>query len=309
MFSGFNFGYPQKPIKISQYADDGIMFMNDRNEMCSALNIFKKFGDVSGLILNVEKCEGFWLGREKMQQVNWNLFGIKWPEQFRCIGIYLGYNRPLNDIRNWYEKLDDIEITLKKWKNWNLSLFGRVQILKTFGLSKLILPASTIVIPKDIVTKIDKIFYKFLWKSTDKVKRNEVIHSVEQGGLAMINTQAFLNSLVANWRNRILEADPNTIMNQPLWGNKYITKITKVQKNILFLRNWIRSGIRKVGDLIFTDGILDENCIYQRLIGKQNVYSEIMLVMEALRPYQQNLIEMQTIEMHRRALRKSRDFY
>ena len=368
--AGFNFGYPQKPIKISQYADDAIMFMNDRNEMCSALNILEKFGDVSGLILNVEKCEGFWLG-EKMQQENCNLFGIKWPEQFRCLGIYLGYNRPLNDIRNWYEKLDDIEITLKKWKDRNLSLFGRVQILKTFGLSKLILPASTIVIPKDIVKKIDKIFYKFLWKSTDKVKRNKVIHSVEQGGLAMINTQAFLNSLVANWTNRILEADPNlhgwvqlsrmflksfdfnglcvlfnfddsvlfstieqlppfykamlicynkafvsskvdfinTIMNQPLWGNKYITKMTKGKKNVLFLRNWIRSGIRKVGDLIFTDGILDENCIYQRLIGKQNVYSEITIVMEALRPYQQNLIEMQTIEMHRRALRKSRDFY
>ena len=57
--------------------------------------------------------------------------------------------------------------------------------------------------------KIDKIFYKFLWKSTDKVKRNKVIQSVEQGGLAMINTKAFLNSLVANWTNRILEADPN----------------------------------------------------------------------------------------------------
>ena len=34
-----------------------------------------------------------------------------------------------------------------------------------------------------------------------------------------------------------------------------------------------------------------------------------MTVMEALRPYQQNLIEMQNIEMHRMAFRKSRDFY
>ena len=34
-----------------------------------------------------------------------------------------------------------------------------------------------------------------------------------------------------------------------------------------------------------------------------------MTVMEALRPYQQNLIEMQNTEMHRMALRKSRDFY
>ena len=156
----------------------------------------------------MEKCEGFWLGRDKVLQKNCNLFGIKWPEQFRCLGIYLGYNRQLNDIRNWCEKLDDIEIILKKWQNPYLSLFGRVQILKTFALSKLILPASTICIPKDIIKKVDKIFYKFLWRSTEKVKRNKVIQPVEQGGLNMINIQAFFNSLVANWINRILEADP-----------------------------------------------------------------------------------------------------
>ena len=63
--SGFNFGYPQKPIKINQYADDGILFLNNRNEMCSALTILTDFGRVSGLQLNVEKCEGFWLGRDK----------------------------------------------------------------------------------------------------------------------------------------------------------------------------------------------------------------------------------------------------
>ena len=121
-------------------------------------------------------------------QKNCNLFGIKWPEQFRCLGIYLGYNRQLNDIRNWYEKLDDIEIILKKWQNRDLSLFGRVQILKTFALSKLILPASTICIPKNIIKKVDKIFYKFLWRSIEKVKRNKVIQPVEHGGLNMFNT-------------------------------------------------------------------------------------------------------------------------
>ena len=93
--------------------------------------------------------------------------------------------------------------------NRDLSLFGRVQILKTFALSKLILPDSTICIPKDIIKKVDKIFYKFLWRSIEKVKRNMVIQPVEQGGLNMINIQAFFNSLVANWTNRIIEADPN----------------------------------------------------------------------------------------------------
>ena len=58
----------------------------------------------------------------------------------------------------------------------------------------------------------------------------------------------------------------STIMNQPLWGNKYITIMIRRKKNVLFLRNWIRSGIRKVGDLVFIDGNLDENDIHQNLL-------------------------------------------
>ena len=57
--AGFDFGHPQKPIKISQYADDGIVFLKNRNDMCSALNILETFGEISGLKLNVEKCEVF----------------------------------------------------------------------------------------------------------------------------------------------------------------------------------------------------------------------------------------------------------
>ena len=53
-----------------------LLFLNNRNEMCSALIILTDFGRVSGLELNVKKCEGFWLGRDKTLQ-GCNLFGIK----------------------------------------------------------------------------------------------------------------------------------------------------------------------------------------------------------------------------------------
>ena len=52
----------------------------------------------------MEKCEGFWLGSDKALQLNCNLFGIKWPEQFRYLGIDLGHNQKLNDIKNFDEK-------------------------------------------------------------------------------------------------------------------------------------------------------------------------------------------------------------
>ena len=80
----------------------------------------------------------------------------------------------------------------------------------------------------------------------------------------------------------------NTIMNQPLWGNKYITHMTRCKKNVLFLRNWIRSGVKKIGDLVFSNGILNEQFVYEKVACKQNILCEIMLVKKALYPYQQS---------------------
>ena len=167
---GFHFGDEEKKIKITQYADDGILFLNNRNEFCSALNILEMFGTLSGLKLNMEKYECFWLGSDKALQLNCILFDIKWPEQFRYLGIYFGHNRKLNDIKKFDEKVDNIEDVLNKWERRDLSLFGRIQNIKTFAISKLVLPASTQCVPEYIVKRIDKILYKFLWRSKDKVQ-------------------------------------------------------------------------------------------------------------------------------------------
>ena len=81
------------------------------------------------------------------------------------------------------------------------------------------------------------------------------------------------------------------------------------EKNVLFLRNWIRSGIRHVGDIMFVNGIPDADYIYQKLVCKENMYSEIMMVMEALRPYPQVLKQFQETDTNGITLKKSRDFY
>ena len=167
--------------------------------MCTALNVLKKFGKVSDLVLNMEKCEGYWLGQNKALQDHCKLFGIKWPKQFRYLGIYLGYDKRLNDNKNWYENIENIESILKKWEKRDLSLFGRIQILKTFAISKLVLPATTICFPeRDIIKRINSIFYQFLCRSPDKVKRTKTVQPVDKGGLNMIDPRLFFNALKAN---------------------------------------------------------------------------------------------------------------
>ena len=45
---GFQFGNNQKCVKLAQYADDGILFLNNKVVFCSALNILEAFGKMSG---------------------------------------------------------------------------------------------------------------------------------------------------------------------------------------------------------------------------------------------------------------------
>ena len=266
----------------------------------------KTFGCVSGLQLNLEKCEGFWLG-EKVRSKNERLFGIKWVDQFKCLGVFLGDET--HDIyhKNFDSKINEIEVQFKKWARRDLTFWGKVHIIKTHALSKLVLPISMLGMPNEYIKKVESLFYKFLWgKRTEKIKRRKLICSVSEGGLNMTDINSFVTSSLAYWIVRLNNANPITdawaqlpclyfkdlkeidsnllfnfdnsskfsftetlpsfysnvfksynqafttnknifeqsIMNQTLWGNKFITFNVGKKKNVLFLRNWIRSGIR-----------------------------------------------------------------
>lgn len=121
--AGFTFGNINKHIKISQYADDMILFVNDGNEICTSLNILSTFGDMSGLVLNIPKCESFSLGTHHHN----NGFGFKWIRQFRCLGLYLGNDNEANNVKNFEDKLVSIERSLNSWKNRDLTIIGKIQ--------------------------------------------------------------------------------------------------------------------------------------------------------------------------------------
>ena len=76
-----------------------------------------------------------------------------------------------------------------------------------------------------------------------------------------------------------------SIMNQTLWNNKHITKNIGKKKETLFFRNWVRSGVNKVRDLKFVNGVLDEEYIFRKIADKSNIYCELALVKKALYPF------------------------
>ena len=373
---GFNFGFPSKPIKIVQYADDCILLLNNRDELCTAISILDDFGIITGLKLNLSKCEGMWLGRNKCWQKNCKLFGIRWPNQLRCLGVYLGYSKEENIQMNWTSKIDKVQSILDSWSKRDLSLFGKIQVIKTFALSQFVLPATVLVVTPGIIKQIETMLYRFLWNGKPhKVKHLKVIRDVKHGGLNMVDVRSAFMSFKASWVQRFLRCEPSIhgwaqlahsylkpfldcnaelifnfddtvyfpnihyvssfykdvfscynkafvknrddfiscITDEYLWGSKFFVKYEQGKNMVLFLRNWIRSGVNKVRDLCFVDEKSDVDRMHDKIVHKGNIYTEILTVRKALLPYQEYLKHGDRFafvhESHDFNPKRSKDFY
>ena len=62
-----------KHVKLVQYADDGTLFLKNIHEMEKAIEILECFDCHAGTKLNLDKCEGLWLGKSKTEQLNCKL--------------------------------------------------------------------------------------------------------------------------------------------------------------------------------------------------------------------------------------------
>ena len=88
----------------------------------------------------------------------------------------------------------NIENICKRWSKRKLTLFGRITIIKSLALAKFIhlflaLPNP----PGDLVKKLEKMFFKFLWNSgPDRIKRSIIIKDLTVGGLRMVNINMFI---------------------------------------------------------------------------------------------------------------------
>ncbi len=78
----------------------------------------------------------------------------------------------------------------------------------------------------------------------------------------------------------------NTILDQPLWGNRYIScnNAQGVNMTLLF-KGWNECGLVKVGNLKFVNGTVDDEFIFHTVRRKANIIAEILMIKKALKPY------------------------
>lgn len=189
-------------IKISQLADDTTCFFEDELSAKFALNIFKKFEKCSGLKVNLTKTEAVWIGRNKYD--NDGSLPIKWTRQFKTLGLSFNALNE-NTVENLDVCIEKMEGVLKMWKPRSLSLIGKVVILKSLAISKLIYVVSSSHVPSNYVRNIQQKINQFIWNDgTPKIKNSVLQKPLKDGGLKAPNFEIQLLSMRIMWIKRFL---------------------------------------------------------------------------------------------------------
>ena len=166
------------------------------------------FGKFSGLELNMEKSMAKWLG-SKRNSIEKPLL-ITWPDNpIQFLGICFSYDEQECNTLNSESKINKIRQIIYQWRERDLTLIDRIQIIKTFITSQLQHIISVIDIPEFYIKQIETIIYNFVWneKKRDKIKRGTLRKRKELGGLKAPDFRCIIQAAKLKWLFRLLNPD------------------------------------------------------------------------------------------------------
>jgi hypothetical protein len=99
--------------------------------MLKILTIFEIY---AGLKLNKNKTEAMWLGKNIKNQTT--PLEIKWVKEVHSLGIFFSYDTDYIMQKNFTDKAKDFKRILDMWLQRDLSLIGKITILKSLAFSK-----------------------------------------------------------------------------------------------------------------------------------------------------------------------------
>ena len=179
-------------VKLAAFADDLTTFLPDKGSLEHLFSTLKAFKGCSGLKLNKDKTEAYWLSSSHNCNESLEIETVNKP--MKILGIYFTYNSRLKNELNFDATLKSLKKTLNNWQWRNLTVLGKIQIIKTFAMPKLLFRASVLTFDKDFLKKLNTALFNFLWKGKDKIKRLALVSDYSDGGLKMPHLESTIKT-------------------------------------------------------------------------------------------------------------------
>ena len=151
-------------------------------------------------------------------------------ESAKTLGIVFSDEKHKLIENNLLPKLNDFINCIKRWNHRKLTLMGKITVVKTFALPKLIYRLTVLENPpEEIIKKIKNIIFMFIMDSKpDKIKRTILTQDYKKGGLRLTNIDYFIETLKAGWLRRIFDEK-----NKGLWKEYYLEKLNNFGGKII----------------------------------------------------------------------------
>lgn len=203
-----------------------------------------------------------WIGKNKNSLET--PLGLEWCTGKMTLRINFSCDQEQVEKQNFYDRLDECEKFINLWKLRGLSPFGKVAIIKSFLIPKLLYLSSILETPPEIIKQMDKMIFKFLWKGPDKDEMegpwlSYLKYNLKKcGGCFLFRWNYHVNDLDLSVSNYYLElllwwaefrrsfSDvnyPQTV----IWNNKDI----RINNKPVFYETFFDKGITYLNDLQF----------------------------------------------------------
>ena len=199
--------------KVSMYADDTVCLIEPKKqslqELFQEIGWFAKF---SGLSPNLDKTRAMWIGVHDAYDRDRYSFqsqvGLQWCEEMKILGIT--FDNGLHKLADAYiDKMREIKREIAKWRFRNITLQGKVVIIKSLLISKICYLFMSIPYPsQEIIDDLTKALFRFLWHGKgEKVKRSSLMKDPLNGGVGMIDVVSYMKALKITWISRYIKKE------------------------------------------------------------------------------------------------------
>lgn len=197
-----------KHFKLSQYCDDMTLFVKDGVSAANAIEMVEQFGLVSGLELNLEKCDFMWLGEKRFCEQS--ICGHPSAEKVKILGIWFSSRHDCTG-ENVEAVKSRIKRTMDQWSQRDLTIKGKITVVKSLLVSQMVYLLTAARIDRKCLAQIQSHIMQFVWRGRPpKVALKTLKMSVEKGGLKIPDTVLMDKAYRIAWIGRLMRLQDAT---------------------------------------------------------------------------------------------------
>ncbi len=127
------------------------------------------------------------------------MFNIPVKECIKYLGIYISKNMSDRQQLNFNNKIKKTKMILDNWLRRDLSISGRILLIKVEGLSRLFFPGLSLFVQDSTGKDINRLLVNFCWKINTILKKKVLAGKKSEGGFEMLDYVDMNNTFEINW--------------------------------------------------------------------------------------------------------------